>query len=295
MHLIPPNRFFPPFMAFIPFSRTSPFQLPPTPTLGVASIFAWSGSVLRNILPFFVYTSQGRLKYNVSKQVERFLYYSLPHPEGEFSGLEDIIGSDAQDQNQSRPANRSEDEPTLRALEGLPASEQPTPRSRTFDRDTAESTDEDDDELNHTTLISFDVEATEPVETSLGTWSAELRSAIDQKPPGSTQYRMTSVTMLPAILATEAIGDVVTWILMLPFDAMCVRLLARDYRTHAGMGVSDIHSVSMRPYALGNLCAAATLQLGISALIWAGFSLGARWIARKYRREENANEEAAAT
>lgn len=66
---------------------------------------------------------------------------------------------------------RGEEEPTLQALEGLPALDRGETRGQQNGRDGDSSNDEDGDgEITYATLISSDVKATEAVESTLGTW-----------------------------------------------------------------------------------------------------------------------------
>lgn len=204
-----------------------------------------------------------------------------------FSGLDisaPLMEYDTPDRPEDRPPHRS-DEPTLRALEGLPP---------TSDRqNTADSSDEDE-EVAHATLISFDVEATEAVETSAGAWSAELRSANEPRASGHLRYRVTGLTMLPPIMATEALREVIAGFLVLPLDAIMVRVVGRAYRVSAGLGLGDMYGIEPTIYAFGNILSVLTIQLAVTGTVWAGFTLGTQWWATR-NREALAEEAANAT
>ena len=186
---------------------------------------------------------------------------------------------------------RAEDQPTLQALEGRPTdphNEAPPPRQEAMFEMGRDSSDEEDTEMAQATLISFDVEATEQMDNNLGGWSAELRSANEPKPSIEVKYRVTGLTLLPTILATEGLREVVAGILVLPLEAVMVRIIARAYRQSAGLSVSDIYQLRELVPAFENLFTAFTLQLAITGIVWAGFTIASqRWAARKYPRPEN--------
>ena len=184
--------------------------------------------------------------------------------------------------NESRPYN-GEDEQTLRALEGLPALDHSGPTHRNERERDWDSSDDEDDEVTHATLISFDVEATEAVENSLGTWSAELRSANEPKPSKEIEYRVTGMTMLPPILATEGLREIIAGMLLMPLEAVMVRVIGRGYRESAGATVFDLYRIKPSGFALGNLISAFGLQLVVTGIVWAGFTVGTQWWAARKR------------
>lgn len=195
---------------------------------------------------------------------------------------------------------RAEDPQTLRALEGRPAAEYqeaPTPRRErreTIFETEQDSSDEEDTELAHATLVSFDVEATESMDNSLGGWSAELRSATEPKQK-DVRYRVTGLTLLPTILATEGLREVIAGVLVMPLEAVMVRIIARAYRLSASSSVSDLYLFRDTVPAFENLFSAFTLQLAMTGLVWAGFTYGSQWWARrkysKVDKKENTNLE----
>ena len=191
-----------------------------------------------------------------------------------FSGLSisaPTMEYDTPDRVEQRSSQRS-DEHTLRALEGRPA----------FERPNRDDSSDEEDEIAQATLISFDVEATEAVENSRGTWSAELRSANDPKPSDGIMYRVTGLTMLPPIMATEGLREIVAGILVMPLEAVMVRVIGRAYRASAGLGMDDIYLVGPGIYGFANLFAVLTMQLAITGVAWAGFTIGTqRWAARR--------------
>jgi hypothetical protein len=187
---------------------------------------------------------------------------------------------------------RAEDPSTLRALEGRlatePEIEAPRGRAEAVFEMEQDSSDDEDAELAQATLISFDVEATESIDNSLGTWSAELRSANEVKPSKDVKYRVTGLTLLPTILATEGLREVVAGVLIMPLEAVMVRVIARAYRQSAGLGTSDIYRLRELVPAFETLFSAFTLQLAVTGMVWAGLTIGSQWwAARKYPKVDN--------
>ena len=136
-------------------------------------------------------------------------------------------------------------------------------------------------------LISFDIEATESIDNSPGTWSIELRSANELKQPKDVRYRVTGLTLLPIILATEGLREVVAGILVMPLEAVMVRTIARAYRQSAKSSTSDLYQLIELIPASENLFSVFTLQLAITGVVWAGFTVASQWWgARKYSQAE---------
>ena len=297
LEMIPASRYLPSLRSFVPFSAASPLQLPPTPSLNVGSVSSWAIGLLQTATPMLIVLAHIKLKTFLGRILYRPIYKCLPRPIGEslFADLDvsaPTMEYDAPDQP-DRVSRRSgtftgEDEATLRALEGRPASDSEL-RMRHADTDSVLSDDEDG-EMAHATLISFDVEATEAVENSLGTWSAELRSANEPKPPVNVEYRVTGLTMLPTFLATEGLRETICAILVLPVEAAMVRVLGRAYRQSAGLGVSDLFSVRDRLPRIANLYGAFILQLSVTGVVWVGFTAGTQWWARNKRRAAEERE-----
>lgn len=180
---------------------------------------------------------------------------------------------DAPDQD-SRNEERNQDESTLRALEGLP----PVERVETTTRPAEAGRDGSDDEETElqATIISFDVEAADNVEPSLGTWSAELRNTNEQKVVEDVNYRVTGITMLPTIMATEGLREIVAGLVVMPLEAVMVRLVGRAYRKAAGLAVGDMWEILPSPQSLcfSNLLPAFGLQIIFTGVVWAGFTTG---------------------
>ncbi|KAF8850552.1 hypothetical protein BDZ45DRAFT_731502 [Acephala macrosclerotiorum] len=280
LNLIPTSRLLPSMKSFVLFSSQSPFRLPAHPPF----TRGWIGSLAWTVAPFFVMIGYENLNMIVSDFVYRPIYKALPRPTGDtmLDGPNSLPPqSDFDTFNEPTAANEREitnyDEPTLRALEGLPALERPEQRQERED-----SSEEEDDELAHATLISFDVEPTEGAESSSGPWSAELRSANEPKPSDGVKYRVTGLTMLPAIMATEALRDIVAGFLIMPFEGIMVRVLAKTYRESAGLGAGDLFGVGPGISTWGNLLSVMGMQMAVTGVIWASFTVGSQlWFSRR--------------
>ncbi|CAG8956154.1 hypothetical protein HYFRA_00012071, partial [Hymenoscyphus fraxineus] len=291
LNLIPYSQILPAPTSFIPFSTYSPLRI--TAFAWPASIFGWRGAVVASMAPLLATLVHGKLKYIAARLTYQHIYTLLPRPTGDsmFAGLsiEPSAEYDTPDQP-TRDRSTSQDEQTLRALEGLSSVEQREPRSRTNDRDSDSGHDEDG-EIPHATLISFDVEAAEAVESPLGTigtWSAELRSANEPRESNDTKYRITGLTLLPAIMATEGLREIVAGIIVMPFEAFMVRVLGHAIRASAGSSTKDMYpSLFTFPLGLGmtgagNIAAVLMLQLSVTGVVWAGFTVGSqRWTTRR--------------
>ncbi|KAH7305161.1 hypothetical protein BKA65DRAFT_202828 [Rhexocercosporidium sp. MPI-PUGE-AT-0058] len=276
LNLIPASPWFPSLRSFIPFSSSSPLKMPPLPPMATASILRWVGAIASTMAPMLVILAHGKIKYAVSRIIYSPIYKMLPRPTGEsiFSGLAisaPTMEYDSPDRIQDRAFQLS-DEQTLRALEGLP-----TPDRQHRD----ESSDED--EMAQATLISFDVEATEPVENATGTWSAELRSANEPKPSEDVKYRVTGLTMLPTFMATEGLREIVAGIFVMPLEAVMVRIIGRSFRASAGLPMDDLyHPTEIVVRGLQNIMSVTAMQLVVTGITWAGFTIGTQyWAARK--------------
>lgn len=302
LNLIPGSHLLPSLRSFIPFSAASPLQLPAPPSLEIRPILSWGFALFRSATPLLVILAHGKLKFFVARLFYRPIYKSLPRPTGDsmFSGLPistPSIGFDTPDIpfEEERP-RRGEDTPTLRALEGLPAldrEEREEARMRQSLMDQDDSSEDENDEVQQTTLISFDVEAAHATENSMGTWSAELRSANEPKSK-IIQYRVTGLTMLPTILATEGLREICAGILVIPLEAVMVRIIGRAYLQNSGLSLSSFYEVFAFKDAIPawrNLVGAFAIQVVATGVIWAGFTLGSqRWAGKRRSNAEDRRE-----
>jgi len=288
LNLVPVSWFLPSLQSFIPFSRASTLLFPPLPSLSISSLSSFTVSLASTAAPMILVWAHGEFKYMVNRIMYRPIYKSLPRPSGEsiFSGLEmrtPIMEYDTPDQATSdRSRYRTEDEPTLRALEGRPALERADPRMHQTERN-HDSSDDEEEELTQATLISFDVEATDVIESSIGTWSAELRSANEPKTSQALRYHVTGLTMLPPIMATEGIRQIVAGIIALPLETLMVRVVGRAYRASAGMGMDDMFLREIP--SIGNILTTFAIQFVLTGVIWTGYTTCTQWLAARWRAD----------
>jgi hypothetical protein len=160
------------------------------------------------------------------------------------------------------------------------------------------ASDDEETEIISATLISFDVEATDPSpdptnpasatgnggaadNTTPGIWSAELRPNIaesnahhpgdghgDHDPDCShynpqdqhePAYRENALTRLPSILATDVLAVTPARLLMMPFAATVWLSLARPYMARAGMAMEGVVSGGAGWWWLGGVSSGRAL------------------------------------
>ncbi|RDW74162.1 hypothetical protein BP5796_07604 [Coleophoma crateriformis] len=284
LNMISSDRLLPSFKSFIPFSAESPLEMAPLSTLTPMTLVPWATPLLRSVAPMAIIYAHAKVKFWVARFVNAFLYAALPHPKkvgsDQRQSSRSFWSSEPESTSQRNRRPRAADEQTLRALEGRPQSSRLTsqPQQADFDPDTS---DDEEPELAHATLISFDVEATDVMENmmeSTGSWSAELRSANEPEPSSRVAYRITTLTMLPAFLGAEGLSEIVAGIILLPLEAMMVRFIGRAYRGSAGLGVSDLYEVIDKNPGFDKLFSAFAIQLVLAGSIWTGTTLAARWL-----------------
>jgi len=209
-----------------------------------------------------------------------------------FSGMNitvPFMEYDTPDAIEETTSVRSEDEQTLRALEGLPALERTEARPRRETVDSFGSNEDDDADLAQPTLISFDVDDTSAtvVEPSYGSWSAELRSANEPPSSSGTKYRITGLTMLPIILAAEGLKDLCAAVVAMPIEQAMLRLIVRAYGGTSTGELNDIYNVGFTMPDGTTLFAAYAFQLVASGVIWAGFTLATEWFVMKRKKKND--------
>ncbi|KAM3074921.1 hypothetical protein ACMFMG_008327 [Clarireedia jacksonii] len=283
----------PPLSFFVPFSNTSPFR-PPLPSAHFRSLLSWVFSIGRSAIPMLLVAFHGKFKAILSFLLYRPIYKSLPRPKGEsmFSGMNitvPFMEYDTPDAIEETTSVRSEDEQTLRALEGLPALERTEARPRRETVDSFGSNEDDDTDLAQPTLISFDVDDTAAtlVEPSYGSWSAELRSANEPPSSSGTKYRITGLTMLPIILAAEGLKDLCAAVVAMPIEQVMLRSIVRAYGGTSTGGLQNIYNVGFTMPNATNVFAAYAFQLVASGIIWAGFTLATEWFVMKGKKKND--------
>lgn len=148
-----------------------------------------------------------------------------------------------------------------------------------INREDEYATDDDENERVNTTLISFDVEATEASpDAPPGLWSAELRpsQATDARGDAQPVYLDTLLTQLPALLAANIFTDTTLRLLMAAYEATALRLMARSHRLRYGLPCDDIYAPNVLSdlswRAVANLLGVELMHITISGEIWAVFT-----------------------
>lgn len=288
LNLIPSSRLLPSLRSFIPFSPESTLHLPAPPPLALKPIISWASVVLQSAGPMAVIFAHAKVKFWIARRVNGVIYKTLPRPTKQGNDGRIAPRSFWESDTPTAPSEQSQprrgaDEPTLRALEGRPAMDRGDSRAQQTDFE-PESSDDEDGEITHATLISFDVEATDAVENSIGpmgSWSAELRSANDPKPSTMVSFRFTALTMLPPFLAAEGLSEIVAGIILLPFEAAMVRIIGRAYRRSGGLGVSDLYDVFDKIPSFGKMFSAFAVQLVVAGVVWIGTTVATEWLSAK--------------
>ncbi|CZS99682.1 hypothetical protein WAI453_002382 [Rhynchosporium graminicola] len=297
LNLIPASPWLPSLKYIVPFSSSSPLAMPALPSLTKSSILSFTSAIAATLAPMLVILAHGKIKSTIARVLYSQVYRSLPRPSGEsiFSGLAipaptmeydspDLTQSTrTQSQNEGQNPNSNTDQPTRRALEGLTPTPGPEGDRQTQVRDE----ESDEDEIAHATLISFDVEATEPVESGTGTatntWSAELRSANEPKPSSSTPlYRVTGLTMLPTFMAAEGLREIAAAIFVMPLEAAMVQVIGRTWRVNKGLDVGDMYPIGPAIHGWGNLVSVTIMQVLATGVAWGVFTVASQlWVKRK--------------
>ncbi|KAL2197432.1 hypothetical protein P885DRAFT_34812 [Corynascus similis CBS 632.67] len=291
---------------FIPGSSLSPISLPPPPaTFRPRGLLQWLGAFALAAAPlagFYLYTKfytilTRALRYNIHQRLPRphnanRHRRNWAHLSREDSGF-DFVERQLDEHLSTSPTNTATPTPTtvpdpssnssLRrqstvSLRGNSSNnnntsntEQPTPVQDDF------ASEDEDTDIISATLISFDVEATDPTspdvaanhsgtnqhnhtgDTTPGIWSAELRpnvadgsrSAGGSGFPGAggaggddagrhPLYRETVLTRLPSILATDVLAITPARLAMLPFAVSVWLGLTRPYMARTGVSLEGV-------------------------------------------------------
>lgn len=299
---------------FIPFTKTSPIPAPPPPSdYSLPSILQWVGSALISATPFLVWVMSQRMVRDWKPQIWSQIFKRLPntmfqgkkippppplpppppppppHP-AEASSLADpqhTVSEAEGDRRQTETHDEGTAEPTRGSATGShPEQPQLSRRASVFStRGDEYPSDDEDNEGVSATLISFDVEASESQDAPPGLWSAELRPSAgpDSRSNGNQQpvYLDTLLTQMPAVIATHMLSDAVTRVLMAPYEATALRLVARAFRVRQGLPCWDIYNANMlselTSTALVNFLGTELLHINLASEVWAIFTCISQW------------------
>lgn len=280
LYLIPSSKLLPPVNFFIPFTKYSLIGCPPKLSHDIPSMLRFSFALVDAVAPFALIFAHANFRTMLARLVYRPIYKSLPRPVGEsmFAGLGIVPPSlefDAPDQLSlaSGGSYYEVDEQTV-ARDGLPGAGGIESETRPIHNHPV--SDDEEAELTQATLISFDVEATEGLDPTLGTWSAELRSANESKSLPEIKYKVTGLTLLPTIFATELIREAVVTILLIPLETLLIRFIGRTFRLRATLTTWDLWTVAprYRTFNKTGILATVGIQIAMSGLIWGIFTTG---------------------
>ena len=303
-------QFFPTLAFYIPFAASSPLapvRLPECFTLG--EIVSFIGRVALAAAPTLLYFLHESISNELRVQLFDHIMHYLPKPTGKpkeaavhparpsvpppnaFAPVSLMLQQTDQsnDVESNVHTDNSSDDQSLPHpdQENHPPPNHPHSQHRRRESDLAMSNmeeyisdDEDNGEMVNTTLISFDVEATESADTPPGVWSAELRPnpAGDGRTPTKEEpkYRVSPLTLMPSRLVGHIFAQTSARILTLPLEMLWVRMMARSYRTRFGWPTADMHGpglfsgVTMSMVA--NYCATEMVHLCLCSEIAVGLT-----------------------
>ncbi len=294
--LLSPYPWVPGLRYFIPFSSTSPVPAPPPITsLSGRSVLQWLGVAAVNALPLVVFFGYTKLRSFVTRTIWSQIYRRLPTPSNRKHyckastitsqpTVESAAGTEPwhNDQPSRNAGDLSREEPTSHTLEGQ------TPpghgaigavrRQSTFSNrgDDYVSDDEETEMLSATTLISFDVEATEASDTPPGGWSAELRPNIADPRLSAREdpvYADNALTRVPVGIAADILTVVLSQVLLAPYEAFALRLLTRTFLRRQGLPVDGIHElnpfIGVSRTAVASFLGLEMAQLIMETEVWA--------------------------
>ncbi|QUC22455.1 uncharacterized protein UV8b_06696 [Ustilaginoidea virens] len=317
--IISSSMWFPHPSFFIPFTEASPIPAPPLPLdYTVPSLFAWLGGALVSSAPFLAWVMTQRMIRDWRPAVWSQIYRRLPNtvfhrkrlpppppipppppppPPPPTLSTTYLDPAEAVDPNDDGRTSTGNNEATgVGPAEGAIGADQastspPTEHSRRPSGLSARGDDYPSDDEDHdgvsATLISFDVEASESQDAPSGLWSAELRPSAgpdSRSGHGGNQepvYMDTLLTHLPALIASHLFADSLTRIIMAPYEATALRLVARMFRARAGLPSSDIVDANflsgLTATSLINFFGTELLHVTLASECWAIFSFLSQW------------------
>ncbi|KAL0943694.1 uncharacterized protein CTRU02_201581 [Colletotrichum truncatum] len=303
LDIISPSKWFPSLEFFIPGSSSSPIAAPAPPKdLSAASLAQYAGAWCINAIPFVSFVVWGQIWTEVTGHLWQEFYGRLPNtvhhrkpppppppPPAPLPEIPEPEPPSLEPQEEEVPVTEFQhdaisSEIPSEASEAAPVQAVRRPSAFSARGDDYGSDDEEDGGVS-ATLISFDVEATDSTDAPPGLWSAELRPSTGPEGPGyghaSVQYMDTMLTRLPACLASDIFTVISGYILVSPYEALALRLVARSYRSRMGLPVSDIHEVNifsgMTLRGVTNFLGLEFLHLVIAGELWALITGLAQW------------------
>ncbi|KID87590.1 hypothetical protein MGU_05239 [Metarhizium guizhouense ARSEF 977] len=296
---------------FIPFTKSSPIPAPPSlDEYSIPSLLKWVGGALISATPFLVWIMAQRMLRDWKAPIWSHIFRKLPSTLFKIKRLPfslefplpplntqvapppppnppRVVDTDAENRTQVESSGGDTPEQTGDTTPGGRPAEPQTPRRASLFSTRGEEypSDDEDNEGVSATLISFDVEASESQDAPPGLWSAELRPSAgsDSRSNGSPQpiYLDTLLTQLPAAMAAHVLVDAVSRVLMAPYEATALRLVARSFRSRQGLPCWDIYNANMlsgfTSTALVNFLGTQLLHLTLASEAWAVVTCVSQW------------------
>ncbi|RDA87634.1 hypothetical protein CP532_3837 [Ophiocordyceps camponoti-leonardi (nom. inval.)] len=332
--LVPNSLFLPKPLFFIPFTKLSPIKASSLPAnLSFSSLLSWIGGAFISTAPFMVWAMTRYILDRFNRQI----WGCVPLPNTSESarrlpistlGLPPLPAPSDLSQSTTTPELSRENSERRPRQEAPPEADtsrdnassplqdaesrtpdQPTPppaagrRPSTFSsRADDDASDEDENEGVSTTLISFDVEATDTSDAPPGLWSAELRPSMASDLRTSVVLPMvyldTRLTQIPPWMAYRIFGSFIERLVATPSDAIAFRLAARQSRLQQGLSCADIFTTDLTSglsltWAV-NFCATELLHFALCGEVWAVFTAITQWFHKTDEEWKQKEEEARA-
>ncbi|GJC93447.1 hypothetical protein ColKHC_02273 [Colletotrichum higginsianum] len=294
LDIIPSSSWFPPLSFFIPGSPSSPVAAPAPPDdFSAHSLVQYAGAWCVNAIPFVSYVIWGQIWTEVTGHLWQEFYGRLPNtvhhrkptpppppPPAPIPETPEPVP----DVDRSQPGPLSEV-----AHEEIPEDSPPkrNPLNPLCKRLVGPVHSQPGEMITGATtkrMEAFDVEATDSTDAPPGLWSAELRPSTGPEGSGhgaSVQYMDTMLTRLPACLASDIFTVISGYILVSPYEAVALRLVARSYRERMGLPTFDIHDTNifsgMTMRGVTNFLGLEFMHLVIAGELWALVTGLAQW------------------
>ncbi|WYZ38590.1 hypothetical protein EsH8_III_000504 [Colletotrichum jinshuiense] len=306
LEIVPSGKWFPSLSFFVPGSPSSPIAAPAPPKdFSTSSLAQYAGAWCVNAIPFVSYVIWGQIWTEVTGHLWQEFYGRLPNtvhhrkpppppPPPSVPAPIPEAPEPVPDVDRQQPESLSEvrEEDILHEIhpevgpgvsEATPVQAVRRPSAFSARGDDYGSDDEEDGGVS-ATLISFDVEATDSTDAPPGLWSAELRPSTGPESGyghTSVQYMDTMLTRLPACLASDIFTVISGYVLVSPYEAVALRLVARSYRLRMGLPVFDIYDTNifsgMTLRSVTNFLGLEFLHLVIAGELWALITGLAQW------------------
>lgn len=293
LDLIPSNRWFPDLSFFVPFTKSSPIAAPLSmQDFSPRSLLQWFGGLCISAAPFVIWSITQRMLKDRKIDIWGRIFFYLPSTcvyGRKIPPPPQPSSRPASDHRRRSEAHRIREAPEetspLRPVDGqLPDTPVEAVRRQSIfsSRDDDFASDDEDMGGVSATLISFDVEASDATDAPAGLWSAELRPSVAQE---STRlmplYLNTTLTRLSPMVACDIFTETISRLLVIPYECVALRLIARTFRLRSGLPVDDIYVSNLfngwNLTAITNFFGAEFLHFALLGELWGVFTMLAEW------------------